>query len=300
MTQQTAQPGAWTGRQNKRSGDTWIKVREVLGRAVAYLLLTVGGLVLLVPFLWTFSTSLKASGAALSWPPQFIPRPVVFRNYVDLFVLAPFGHWLLNSMLVTALSVLGAILSATMVGFAFSRLRFPGRDAMFMLCVSTMMLPFIVTMIPSFILFRILGWIDTFGPLVVGSWLGPAFYIFLSRQFMRGLPMDYDEAARMDGATSWRIWASVILPNSGAVIATIGILSFRASWNNFMGPLIYLNTTEKFTLAVGLRTFRSYTSTNWALLMAGSVVMIMPVLILFFSLQRYFLRGMQFSGVTGR
>ncbi|MGQ9553619.1 MAG: carbohydrate ABC transporter permease [Anaerolineae bacterium] len=236
----------------------------------------------------------------MEWPPSLIPRPVTLSNYVEIWKVAPFALYTRNSVIIAVARVLGSILSATMVGFAFARLRFPGREVLFLLCLSTMMLPFVVTMIPSYVLFRMLGWVDTFLPLTVGAWLGPSFYVFLSRQFMRTLPLDYDEAARIDGANNWRIWLSVIMPNSKAVIATIGIFAFRASWNDFLGPLIFLNSQKNFTLALGLRSFQGYYRTSWTLLMAGSVMMIIPVLVAFFTLQRYFLQGIVFSGLAGR
>ncbi len=153
---------------------------------------------MLMPFLWTFSTSLKLPGRAMEWPPRLIPDPLTFAAYIEIWQLAPFALYTRNSFIVAGLGVLGSILSATLVGFAFARVRFPGRDVLFLLCLSTMMLPFIVTMIPAYALFRMLGWIDTFLPLIVGSWLGPPFYVFLSRQFMRTLPMEYDEAAKIE------------------------------------------------------------------------------------------------------
>ncbi|NLT42362.1 MAG: carbohydrate ABC transporter permease, partial [Anaerolineae bacterium] len=228
------------------------------GSILVHAILLGGGLLMLLPFLWTVSTSLKLPGAALDWPPNLIPDHITFENYRRIWEVAPFALYTRNSVIISALRVLGSIMSATMVGFAFARLRFPGREPLFLICLSTMMLPFFVTMIPAYALFRILGWIDTFLPLTVGAWLGPSFYVFLSRQFMRTLPMDYDEAARIDGAGNWRIWWSVILPNSKSVIATIGIFAFRASWDDFLGPLIFLNSQRNFTLALGLRSFQGY------------------------------------------
>ena len=275
-------------------------VRPLLSRVGVHALLLAGGGIMLVPFLWTFSTSLKLPGAAIEWPPRLIPRPITLNAYVTIWSLVPFARYARNSFIVTGAGTLGSMVSATMVGFSFARLRFPGRDTLFLLCLATMMLPFIVTMIPSYALFRTLGWVDTFLPLTVGAWLGPSFYVFLSRQFMRTLPMEYDEAAKIDGAGVWRIWLAIILPNSKALLATIGIFAFRAYWNDFMGPLIFLNSQKNFTLALGLRSFQSYFGTSWDLLMAGSVLMTLPLLVLFFSLQQYFLQGIVFSGLAGR
>lgn len=267
---------------------------------VAHLLLAAGALLMIFPFLWTISTSLKLPGSALSWPPTLIPETLHWYNYVEVWSIVPFLTYAQNTTLITVSAVVGSVLSSALVGYAFARLRFPGREVLFIFCISTMMLPFVVLMIPRYILFRNLGWIDTFLPLIVPEWFGVAVYIFFARQYFRGLPMEYDEAARIDGASSWWIWAKIILPMSKPVLATIAILAFRSNWNDFMAPLIYLQSDENLTLALGLVKFRGYYRTEWALMMAGSVLMTIPVLAVFFFFQRYFLQGLNFSGLAGR
>ena len=259
-----------------------------------------GALSMLFPLVITISTSLKLSGAEISWPPTLIPKPVVWKNYLEVWTIVPFLTFLKNSCIITAFNMVGRLFSSLLIGYAFARLRFPGRDALFMVCISTMMLPSVVTLIPTFVLFRMLGWVDTLLPMIVPTYFGSAFLIFLSRQFLSALPMEYDEAARIDGANTLQIWWKIIIPSSVPLIGTILIYSFSWDWNDFMGPLIYLQSHEKYTLALGLRSFMGYISFAWNHLMAGTMIMIIPVLIVFFFAQRYFIEGMTMSGLTGR
>ena len=276
---------------------TWVKGLSVLA---IHLLIAGGAILMLFPFLWTVSTSLKLPGSALSWPPTFLPDTFHWQNYVRVWSIVPFLTYFTNTTIITVISVVGSVLSSSLIGFAFARLRFPGRETLFILCLSSMMLPFVVLMIPRYILFRNFGWIDTFLPLIVPEWFGVAVYIFFARQYFRGLPIEYDEAARLDGASSWWIWAKIILPMSKPLLATIAILAFRSAWNDFMAPLIYLHSDENLTLALGLVKFRGYYRTEWSLMMAGATIMTMPVVLIFFFFQRYFLEGLNFSGLGGR
>ena len=253
------------------------------------------------PFVWTVGTSLKPAGEIFSFPPTLYPAQPQPWNYIDLFKSVPFLLWFRNSVVVTVLASLGSVLTSTLVGYAFAKLRYPGRDAFFILCLSTMMLPGIVTLIPSFILFRYLGWIDTLLPLIVPSWFGSAFYIFLSRQQFRTIPREYEDAARVDGASSWRIWWSIMLPMSKTTVGAIVIYSFISNWNEFLAPLIYLNSVDNQTLAVGLRGLQNFYSTRWDLIMCGAVLMTLPLIVVFFLAQRYFIEGMAtLSGLAGR
>jgi multiple sugar transport system permease protein len=272
-----------------------------LGRAGLHLVLTALALFMVFPFLWTIGNSLKLPGEIFTWPPTLLPAAPRPANYLDLFRTVPFFSWLRNSLVVTLTATLGAVLSSTMAGYAFARLRYPGRDVFFTICLSTMMLPGIVTLIPSFILYRHLGWIDTLLPLIVPSWLGTAFYIFLSRQHFRTIPREYEEAARMDGATSWRIWWTLMLPMSRTLVGALVIFSFIAHWNEFIHPLIYLNSVENQTLALGLRGLQNLYNTRWDYIMAGAVLMTTPMVVVFFLAQRFFIEGMSaFSGLAGR
>ena len=249
------------------------------------------------------STSLKTAGKALSYPIEWIPDPVVWRNYIDCLTLPglPFLTFIKNSLHVCFLTVVGDVLTASMAGFAFARLRFPFRDRLFLLVLSTMMLPGAVTMVPTFLLFKTLGWVDTLKPLWVGHWFGgTAFNIFLFRQFMRTLPVELDEAARVDGASNWRIWLQLCMPLSQPAIATVAIFSFIWGWTDFMHPLIYLNSMDKRTVALGLHAFLGTYASTWNYLMAATTITTLPIVIMFFSGQRYFVRGISMTGIAGR
>jgi multiple sugar transport system permease protein len=213
----------------------------------------------------------------------------------------PFGKYFWNTAQIVVFATLGTLLTASMAAFAFARLRFPYREQIFLLVLSTIMLPSIVTLIPTFIVFRWLKWINTLLPLIVPLWMGGgAFNVFLFRQFFMTIPYDLDEAARIDGASSYRIYWSVILPLSKPVVATIAVFSFIHHWNDFFQPLIYLQNPQKWTMAIGLLGFKDLYSTSWNLMMAASTAMLLPLLVLFFFAQRYFVGGIQMSGLAGR
>lgn len=268
--------------------------------ALLHLVFILGSLAYLLPFAWLLSTSLKLDGRELMLPPQWIPNPIAWENYYRAMTALPMLLFLRNTVLVTVTATLGGLLTASLAGYGFARLRFPGRDILFSFCLTTLMLPSVVTLIPEFLLFRQLGWINTFLPLIVPWSLGGhAFGIFLFRQYAMTIPQDYDEAARVDGATAFRIWYSIILPLSKPVLATIAILAFIHHWNDFLRPLIYLQDKELRTLAIGLRLFRSEYLVQWNLMMAASALMLLPILVLFFMAQRYFVQGIVMTGIKG-
>lgn len=270
-------------------------------RSLLYGLMVVLGALFLAPMAWMVSTSLKEQGQVFAYPPVWIPDPVRIANYSDALDRAPLLVWLGNTLTITVLAVIGTLLTASLVGFGFARLRFPGREVLFIVLLSTMMLPDVVTLIPQFALFRWLGWVDTFLPLIVPTFLGGgAFNIFLVRQFYLTIPRDYDEAARLDGASNWRIWWHIILPLSKPVLIAVGMFSFVYHWNDFLVPLIYLQSENNKTLAVGLRAFISPTDASWNVSMAASMFLVVPVMIVFFVAQRYFIRGVVMSGLQGR
>lgn len=257
-------------------------------------------LVYLLPFAWMLSTSLKADGREITMPPQWIPDPIVWDNYFRAMTALPMWLFLRNTLIITVTATALGVIAASLAGFAFGRLRFPGRDLMFGACLATLMLPGIVTMIPEFLLFKQIGWLNTFLPLIVPWSLGGhALGVFLFRQHTRTIPMDFDEAARVDGAGAFRIWWSIILPLSGPVLATMAILGFIHHWNDFLRPLVFLLDKDLRTLAIGLRLFRSEYLVQWNLLMAASALMLVPVLALFFAAQRYFVQGIVMSGIKG-
>ncbi|MBI2940336.1 MAG: carbohydrate ABC transporter permease [Chloroflexi bacterium] len=256
---------------------------------------------MLAPFAWMVSTALKETGREFTFPPEFLPNPVVWRNYPEALTLMPFPLFLGNTLTIAITAMAGVLLTSSMVAFGFARLHFPGRSFLFGLLLSTMMLPGIVTLIPQFILFKTLGWYDTFLPLIVPYWFGGgAVNVFLIRQFFMTIPLELDEAARIDGASNLTIYWRIMLPLSGPVLATVGVLGFLYMWNDFLHPLIYITSMEKRTLALGIVGFKGLYSTMWNLMMAASSVMVIPVIILFFAAQRYFVRGVVLTGLAGR
>jgi multiple sugar transport system permease protein len=266
-----------------------------------YIVLSLIALSLALPLVWLVSTSLKTGAQTFVMPPIWIPNPFVWENYPEAFRAVPFGKYFWNTAQIVVFATLGTLFTASMAAYAFARLRFPWREQLFLLVLSTIMLPSIVTLIPTFIVFRWLKWINTLLPLIVPLWMGGgAFNIFLFRQFFMTIPYDLDEAARIDGASSYRIYWSVILPLSKPVVATIAVFSFIHHWNDFFQPLIYLQNPQKWTMAIGLLGFKDLYSTSWNLMMAASTAMLLPLLVLFFFAQRYFVGGIQMSGLAGR
>lgn len=276
-------------------------LRQGITKTFWYLVLSLFALVLALPLIWLISTSFKTGPQTFLMPPQWIPKPIVWQNYPDAFQAVPFHRYFWNTIQVVILATAGTLLTGSISAFAFARLRFPGRELLFMLVLSAIMLPGIVTLIPTFIVFRQFHLINTLVPLWLPNWLGGgAFNIFLFRQFFMTIPYDLDEASRIDGASNFRIYWSVIMPLSRPVLATVAIFSFIHHWNDFFTPLIYLQDVDKWTMAIGLQGFKDLYSTSWNLMMAASTAMILPLLILFFFAQRYFISGIQMSGIAGR
>jgi multiple sugar transport system permease protein len=280
-----------------------------LGKVITLLLLIGISILFIIPLLWMISTSLKEAQDLVGT--HWIPSRLAWENYVDAFSFGMWPQWTLNTVIITVASVIGQVLSSSLVAYAFARLRWRGRDMLFSLVLATMMLPSVVTMIPQFVLFANLPafgfmgsrvWINTFLPLIVPAFTGSAFYIFLLRQFMRGIPQDLSDAARIDGAGELRIWWSIILPMTKPALAVVAIFTFQGAWQDFMGPLLYLQSEKWYTLQLGLRQFEAAAggSPAWHWLMAASLMVMLPVLIVFIAFQRYFIEGFNFSGLAGR
>jgi ABC-type glycerol-3-phosphate transport system permease component len=275
--------------------------RRIAKNIVVYgLLLLLGGLFLL-PFLWMVTSSLRSQGAGITFPPQFLPTEFNWQNYPRVFEMIPFARFALNSIIVTTIAVIGELLSASFVAFGFARLRFPGRNILFILLLTTMMIPYPVTMIPSFILWvRGFGLANTFGPLVLPPFFGPAFSIFLLRQFFMTINTELDEAAKVDGANEFRIYWQIILPLAKPALATIAVFSFIANWNDFLTPLIYLSDPQMYTLAIGINYLRNFRGGGeLALQMAAAVMFILPCLVIYFISQRYIVQGIVTTGLKG-
>lgn len=276
-----------------------MRQRRWISKGLVHLALLAGVTLMFIPLAWTLSTSLKKPGEVFLFPPTFIPSEIVWRNYADAVTAIPFFKYLWNTATITGLTIVGKVMSVTLVAFAFARLRWWGRDTLFLIMLATLMLPTHVTLIPQFILFKNLGWINTFLPLIVPHFFGGPWLTFLVRQFLLTLPRELDDAARIDGCSSFGVFARIILPLAMPAVLIVVIFVFNNTWNDFLGPLIYLHSQDKFTLALGLRMFQGEASTSWNLLMAASLLTMLPVLILFFAAQKYFMQGIVFTGVKG-
>lgn len=258
------------------------------------------GITFLMPLAWVVSTSLKLPGAVFITPIEWIPTEPRWSNYIDVFERLPFHLFMRNSLFVSIMGTIGMVLSSLTVAFGLSRLRWPGRDIVFTVLLATMMLPGVVTIIPVFIIFKEIRWVGTFYPLWVPAWFGGAFYIFLMRQYMLTLPLELDEAAKIDGASNFRILWQVVAPLCGPATATITIFAFLQHYNAFMEPLIYISEGDMYTLPLGLLWFKGRFGNFWHLVMAASMITILPVILLFFFAQRHFIQGAQFTGLAGR
>lgn len=278
------------------------QIKRGVKKGGAYLLLTSGAVAMIAPFLWMLSTSLKEPGALFSydriWWQDWVPMQFVWRNYIEAWNAVPFARFYVNSIFVSLCVTAGQVLTSAMAAYAFARLQFPGRDPIFFGYLATMMVPGAVTMIPVFILLRFLGWIDTYKAVILPG-IFSAYGTFMLRQFFLTLPKDLEDAAKIDGCSYFGIFWRVILPLSKPALATLTTFTFLGSWLNFMWPLIVLNSHSKFTLPVGLAYFQGLHGTHWTLLMAGSMMMIVPILIIFIFNQRYFVEGIKLTGIKG-
>lgn len=265
-------------------------------KIVSYLLMTTIGIVLITPLLWMVFTSLKPMEEIVRYPPTFFPEKIVWQNYLDTITAFPFWRYARNTLLITVLVVFGNVLSNSFIAYGFAKLDFPGKKLMFALVLSTMMIPGFVTMIPQYVLFSKIGWVGTYLPLIVPSFFGNAFNIFLMRQFYLSINDELIEAAEIDGANHFYIWSRLMLPLTKPALITIAINSFNAAWNDFLGPLLYIQDQEKYTLQIGLQVFQNQATTQWNYLMAGATLVLIPTILMFFFAQRYFIEGMDLTG----
>ncbi|NLJ26179.1 MAG: carbohydrate ABC transporter permease [Firmicutes bacterium] len=274
--------------------------RQWLFQQVAiYGLLVALGALFALPFVWLVSTSLKIDSQLFVMPPIWIPDPIKWNNYRKALGYIPFWLYFKNTLTITVPSTIGMLVSSSLVAYGFARIQWPGRDVVFILVLATMMLPYQVTMIPLFIVFRNLGWIGTFKPLILPSFFGGPFYIFLLRQFYLTLPMELSDAAKIDGCSELGIYRRIILPLSKPALSTVALFSIMAYWNDFLAPLIYLEDDSKYTLALGLQQFQRQFGMEWAMLMATSVVITLPIIVLFFLTQKTFVQGIALTGMKG-
>ncbi len=276
--------------------------RKAAPLAVSYTVLTITALISIIPFLWMISTSLKSSGAIFTWPPQLFPDPIVWGNYREVFEQVPFERYFLNTLFYSSMVVAGQLLFCSLAGYAFARLVFPGRDAIFMLYLGTMMIPATVTLVPSFILMRWFDWVDTIWAMTIPGMFGSAFGTFLMRQFFLTIPKDLDDAAVIDGASKWRIFWQIILPHGKPALAVLGVFTITTVWNDFMWPLIMLHSRELYTLNLGLASFQGgmQSYTFWAGLMAAATMTVAPLIVIYMFTQRFFTEGISLTGMGGR
>lgn len=271
-------------------------------KIIGYLVLVLVTFTMVVPFIWMISTSFRPSGSAFSYPPQLIPSEINLESYQLLFTRVPFGRYFINTLIVTLFTVLGQIVVSSLAAYGFARLKFMGRELLFMLYLATMMIPYQVTLIPLFLIVVGLGWINTFQGLIIPA-ISSVFGIFLLRQAFLGIPQDYQDAARIDGANEWTIYSRIFLPLNGPALATLAVFAFMGSWTDLLWPLLISRTPEMRTLELGLAYFNAsataFRQTNWPLVMAASVVVMLPVLLIYFFAQRYFIQGIALSGVKG-
>lgn len=271
---------------------------SVVSRGLIYLGLSIGALLMVFPFAWMVSTSMTTDGQLFVTPPRLIPDPAQPENYSEIFEIFPMGRFVFNSAIVAVISTLLQVATSAMAAYAFARVRFPGRDALFLIYLATLMVPMQVIVVPLFIEMRLLGFVNTYQALILPG-IVSAFGTFLLRQYFLTLPIELEEAAVIDGASRWKIFTRIVLPLSGPALATFGIFAFMASWNAFLWPLLVISDTALMTLPVGLSHLHGRYLTDWNLVMAGATVSVIPIVIVYLAAQRYVVRGIALSGVKG-
>ncbi len=280
----------------------WIvrrRMRVAVQQGIAHLVLLVAGVAFSLPFIWLLSSSLKLESQLFRLPPEWVPHPIVWSNYPRALTFIPYGTYFRNTLYICTFNVVAAVLSASFVAYGFARIQWSARDVLFLILIATLMIPYPVTMIPTYLIFRWLRWTNSFNPLIWPAVTGSAFHIFLMRQFYMTVPIELSEAAKIDGSSELGIYARIMLPLSKPALATVGLFSFMANWNDFIGPLIYLDSKDNYTIALGLYGFLSRVGSRWAMLMAASTVTMLPVVLVFFLAQRTFIQGITLTGIKG-
>jgi ABC-type glycerol-3-phosphate transport system permease component len=273
--------------------------RRRLERLLAYALLVGATVLFLLPFFWMISTSLKAKFQVFLYPPEWLPATPMWSNYPEALARVPFGLFAANTLFLTTINIIGSVLSCSVVGYAFARLRFPGKKTLFAVLIATLMVPEQVTFIPLFVIFRQLGWVNTYLPLTIPAFFGNPFLIFLFRQYVMTIPRDLDEAARIDGCGTWGVFYRVLLPLLRPPIMLIVVFTFLWTWNDYLKPLIYLTDYNRLTIQIGLAFFRGQFSVEWHLLMAATLVTMVPCLAIYFAAQRHLIGGIASVGLKG-
>ncbi|CQR58319.1 carbohydrate ABC transporter permease [Paenibacillus riograndensis] len=289
-TRTTTANGAWGSKK---------QARERTFKGFAYLFLSAGALVMAVPFLWMLSTSLKQQGMEFEMPPKWIPQHFEWSNYHFVLFESDIVQGFVNTLLIILLPCLVGLFTSALAAYAFARLLFPARNLLFGLLLATMMIPGVVTMIPTFMLFKNIGWIDSWMPLIIPGMFGAAAAVFLLRQFFLTIPRELEDAAKVDGMNPFHTFLRIMLPLSKPALITQGLLNFIAGYNDYLGPLIYINSPEKYTLQLVLASFQGFYTSQWTYIMAGSVLALIPTLLVFFFAQKYFVEGIALTGMKG-
>jgi ABC-type glycerol-3-phosphate transport system permease component len=282
---------------NDEPQDVYIMRLRGASLYLRYLLLGITALLFILPLYWMIASSLKPEYQVFAQPPVWWPIPPQWENYVAALTELPFDRYAFNTLIIATGAVIGHVFSCTLVAYGFARLRAPGKRVLFIILLATLMLPYPVVMIPQYIIFSELDWVNSFKPLIVPTFFGNAFFIFLLRQFFLQIPIDLEDAAHIDGANLLQIIWFIIIPISRPAIATVAIFTFQFAWNDFLAPLIYLQDQSHYTLMLGLSFFRSSFEVNWAYLMAASLAVAVPIILLFFFTQRAFVAGISLGGV---
>lgn len=270
--------------------------KQKIDGIVLFIILALGAIVILFPIAWMLSTALKSAPEVAQYPPKLMPEHPLFENFAIAWQKAPFTRYTINTLIIVAFTVIGNVLSNSLVAYAFAKIDFKGRKLLFKVILATMMIPGFVTLVPTYVIFSKLHWVNTYLPLIVPTFCGNAFHIFMMRQFYRTIPDELLEAAKVDGAGHFYIWSRLIMPLVKPVLATVALISFKGAWADFQGPLLYLSDPAKYTLQLGLQVFKGDGYTEWNYLMAISFLSMLPIVVLFFCFQNYFIEGMNVGG----
>lgn len=272
-------------------------VLKKLDAVFTYLVLSLMTIIVIIPFLWMISTAFKPQKQTFKFPPEWIPRPVSFDSFARVWNDMPFGHFITNTVFVTVVILIGQLLFSSMAAYSFSRLQYPGRNLIFVIFIGSLMIPEIVTMIPQYLIMKQLGWLDTFKAIIAPQMFGNAFGVFLIRQYLIGIPKELDDAAKIDGSGFIRTFTTIILPLAKPALSTLAVFTLVKSWNNFLWPLIVTTSEKKFVLTIGLANLNGQYSADWAGIMAASFMSLLPIIVLFIFLQRFFIQSIQMSGL---
>lgn len=272
--------------------------KQKISDIILFIILTVGAFIILFPIAWMICTALKSAPEIAQYPPKLLPETPMWENFIIAWQKAPFTQYTINTLIIVFFSVIGAVLSNSLVAYGFAKIEFKGREALFKLVLATMMIPGFVLLVPQYVIFSKLGWVNTYLPLIVPIFCGNAFHIFMMRQFYKTIPNELIEAAKVDGGGHFYIWGKLIMPLVKPILATISLIAFKTAWGDFQNPLLYLSDQSKYTLQLGLQVFKGQGFTEWNYLMAVSFLSMIPILILFFCFQNYFIEGMDVGGAV--